>query len=966
MAAMAEPGDPGRPAELDLHGLLELERRSWLRGEPLLVEELLARAPHVAADAEAVLDLIYGEARLRLERGEPSPFENLARRFPGHSAAVRDLAQVHFAVEGQAQLTQAPRILGGKYEVLAELGRGGQAVVYRARDQVLGREVAVKVLESVDFVPGDSSERLLREARALAAVDDPHVVRVHEALQEGSQLLVILELVRGRDLARWLREAGPLPSPWAVEVARQMALALSRLHEHGIVHRDVKPQNILVEARDLASVPWARLSDLGLARQIHPAGAPALTGDQSILGTIDYVAPEQARDPRTAGPPADVFSLGCILFECLAGKLPFTGETPAARLLARMSSAPPIQKALPKAHPMLIAAVESALRLDPSKRATARGLAEALRPFAQARSELEPWLSGAPASIVTYDSIPPAGAGGGDAGETLAWDSVDPDQRSALERLSAIHGSFSLAFGERLLERTLRVEQPRDLLASLLERGLVERCSSSTPDVRLHLPGPVENAARASLEARGLLSETRQVHLELCLALANARRAVDEDMQNIGAAIAWAEKQGNRDAAVELALCRASVALESGRAREGRVLLKRTLRRSALGKAAKLPDDLGLRALIALSGLALAERSWYDAYHHGVLAQGKKDRLETRPWLAAGRVHAALALRHLPELGDAETFARSALEILPWPSDPVLLAAAHEALGRVLFDRSRLEEADEALSTAEDLLRRGPRSEMLCRTLLLRSEIAHVRGSYELAGALADEVHRLAEQERSELLSSHALLQLGAISYDRGCAAEAGELFARALERFQALGCLPGIAVAFNNLASTALAEGHPVKAGGCLEHALAAWAALREPPSTSLELCQARLDIALGRLEAAAGHVDKAVSSAEKAHLRLDRLGAVEVFVELCLSRGELAESCCLLGAADAERERLKMPRGAYCSARLEAAWGQAQASLGSPTALHARSSGRSMSIEEALAIKSRSPAPRNPAGPG
>ena len=221
--------------------------------------------------------------------------------------------------------------LGG-YRIESLLGRGGMGVVYRALDLALDRNVALKLLapelaEDVAF-----RERFHRESRLAAALDHPAIVPIYDAGEVAGQLYIAMRLVEGTDLKRLLAEGGTLEPERAVELLQPIADALDAAHERGLVHRDVKPSNILIDERG-----HSYLADFGLSRRLADAGD--LVGDGMTLGTIDYVSPEQIRGEELDG-RADLYSLGCILYECLAGRPPFAGSDTVV-VFAHLEEDPP-------------------------------------------------------------------------------------------------------------------------------------------------------------------------------------------------------------------------------------------------------------------------------------------------------------------------------------------------------------------------------------------------------------------------------------------------------------------------------------------------------------------------------------------------------------------------------------------------------------------------------------------------
>jgi DNA-binding beta-propeller fold protein YncE len=199
------------------------------------------------------------------------------------------------------------------YRIDALIARGGMGVVYRATQLALERPVALKVIARELAGKEGFRERFLRESRLAARLDHPAVVPVYDAREEDGELIVAMRLVEGGDLRRLIRRQGPLPPARAIMLLGQVADALDAAHEAGIVHRDVKPHNILVEG------DRAYLSDFGLAKAIEGTGDGS---SASVVGTVEYMAPEQWRGERV-GPSADVYSLGCVLYETLTGIAPF-------------------------------------------------------------------------------------------------------------------------------------------------------------------------------------------------------------------------------------------------------------------------------------------------------------------------------------------------------------------------------------------------------------------------------------------------------------------------------------------------------------------------------------------------------------------------------------------------------------------------------------------------------------------
>ena len=229
------------------------------------------------------------------------------------------------------------QILADRYELAALLGRGGMASVYTAQDLVLGRRVAVKVLD-VAHVPDEAVQRFRREARILASLSHPHIVTVFDFGADDATAWLVMELLAGPDLSQWLTRQGVMPVPLLLTLAQQVASALAEAHAAGIVHRDVKPANVM-----LAADGHCKLLDLGIARLVGATDThAAFTQTGMILGSVPFLAPEVISG-RPSGPAADLYGLGGVLFTLLTGRPPFQGDTLTATLAQHLSAsvAPP-------------------------------------------------------------------------------------------------------------------------------------------------------------------------------------------------------------------------------------------------------------------------------------------------------------------------------------------------------------------------------------------------------------------------------------------------------------------------------------------------------------------------------------------------------------------------------------------------------------------------------------------------
>jgi eukaryotic-like serine/threonine-protein kinase len=251
-------------------------------------------------------------------------------------------------------------LLSGRYRLESKLGSGGMSTVYLAEDETLGRAVAVKVLHREISDQPDQLERFRREARAVARLSHPNLVAVIDAGEDGGHPYIVFEYVPGETLKRRIDEQGPLgldeAAAYAIEIGRGLACAHAAL----LVHRDVKPQNVLIDAEGRA-----KITDFGIARSLESSG---LTATGRVLGTTDYVSPEQAMgkqvDART-----DVYSLGVVLYEMITGDVPFHAETQVGVAMKHVNEAlPDVQRRRPETSAALAAAVETATAKDPAER----------------------------------------------------------------------------------------------------------------------------------------------------------------------------------------------------------------------------------------------------------------------------------------------------------------------------------------------------------------------------------------------------------------------------------------------------------------------------------------------------------------------------------------------------------------------------------------------------------------------
>jgi serine/threonine-protein kinase len=271
----------------------------------------------------------------------------------------------------QALAGQAARLTLGPYRLLEPLGHGGAAQVYRARHRFLKRLVAVKVLDSrrnapdgEEISPKELLARFRREAAATSRLDHPGIVHVHDAASAGGTFYLVMELIDGVDLQQLVRDHGPLPADLACAAVRQAALALNSLHEHGLVHRDVKPANLMMVPDGPNAEPCFKLLDFGLACLTERPGSA-----ERLEGTVDYLAPERGADPGAADPRSDLYALGCTLHFLLTGDVVFPGGNWTEKLLRhRLDPPPSVQSLRPDVPAALSEVVARLLAKEPADR----------------------------------------------------------------------------------------------------------------------------------------------------------------------------------------------------------------------------------------------------------------------------------------------------------------------------------------------------------------------------------------------------------------------------------------------------------------------------------------------------------------------------------------------------------------------------------------------------------------------
>ncbi len=398
---------------------------------------------------EALVDRATHLDRLRQSRLLDEEQFRQAEALPGATAGALSDALIDGGLLTPFQAHSLERgeprhLVLGPYHIQDELGRGGMGRVYKALHTVMGRVVALKVIAPERLDSPTALDWFRREVRTLTRLQHPNVVMAFDANEAEGLHFLVMEHVEGSSLDAVVRRQGPLPWAQACEVMRQAALGLQHAHEKGMVHRDVKPANLLLPTRptgELPTDPWLSASDKGPGAAAPPAvkivdfglarlqdGGATLAGGDGFFGTPDYVAPEQCRDVHAADVRSDLYSLGCTFYFALTGRPPFPGETAMDKLLAHLSDdAPSVLELAPEVPPVVAGIVARLMAKDPGDRfQTPAELARALAPLGAPDTTrpqvfvLEPLGAAVGAAEGTRPSTP-APFGGRGRGEEQVW-----------------------------------------------------------------------------------------------------------------------------------------------------------------------------------------------------------------------------------------------------------------------------------------------------------------------------------------------------------------------------------------------------------------------------------------------------------------------------------------------------------------------------------------------------------------
>ncbi len=392
-------------------------------------------------------------------------------------------------------------IIGGRYEIIELLGSGGMANVYRAHDPHLGRDVAIKVLADRYTADPAFVERFRREASAAAQLNHPNIVQVFDRGETDGTYFIVMEYLTGPDLKSLIRTRGALPPLEAIDYAQQILAALAAAHRRDVIHRDIKPQNVM-----LASDGLLKVTDFGIAR----AGAESeMTEAGSVIGTAQYLSPEQAHGGELTS-ASDCYSAGIVLYEMLTGRVPFDGERPVVVAMKQINEPPvPPSTYEPDIPPALEAVVMTALAKRPSERY--RSAEEFSAALSDVRRQLDP------ASTGQHTMILGAAAGEAAAQTALMAASTPPSQPTATAPLAASPATAAArppAKQKRNRTTTIVIALIVVLgIAAVAAVLLVSRSSGSSNQVTVptDIAGQSVSAAEAELTALGLKTATKDV-----------------------------------------------------------------------------------------------------------------------------------------------------------------------------------------------------------------------------------------------------------------------------------------------------------------------------------------------------------------------------------------------------------------------------------------------------------------------
>jgi tetratricopeptide (TPR) repeat protein/serine/threonine protein kinase len=421
---------PPAPSPLRLPALIEMIKidleRQWQRNRRAVVEAYLKFYPELGTAETVPADLLFVEYRVRRQFNAPAELMDFARRFPSRVHELQKLVEENrsapAAVSESSSLQDsddrsdttraderppaAPLPLPekfGRYRILSKLGKGGMGTVYLAEDTQLDhRRVALKVPHFTAEDGPDVLGRFHREARAAAIIDHPNICAVYDVGQiEGTHYLA-MKYIEGKPLSKFIQPGRALPQQQVAALVRKLALAVQEAHNRGVIHRDLKPANIMIDQRGEPII-----MDFGLARRLTKNDV-RLTQSGALVGTPAYMAPEQVdHEGKVQGPGCDIYSLGIILYELVAGELPFRGQLTALLCQILLEEPPPLQKYRVDIDPQLEAICRKALAKQPENRfASMKEMAAALEAYL--RKTIPPPVSTPPRTSPAASQLPRA------------------------------------------------------------------------------------------------------------------------------------------------------------------------------------------------------------------------------------------------------------------------------------------------------------------------------------------------------------------------------------------------------------------------------------------------------------------------------------------------------------------------------------------------------------------------------
>jgi serine/threonine protein kinase/formylglycine-generating enzyme required for sulfatase activity len=397
------PGSSWRLPALAEMVKIDLQRQ-WQHGRQVSLESYLAHFPELGGPADVSAELIQAEYEVRRQFGAPAALEGYIQRFPHQAVALAGLlaqgssSRARGSASGAFMLAATPSDIPeqfGRYRIIRRLGQGGMGSVYLAEDTQLRRRVALKVASFGTQGSLEARQRLLAEARAAATLDHPYLCPVHDVGEIDGRLYLTMAYIEGQSLAE-STGGNSLPERQVAALVGKLALALQEAHAKGVIHRDLKPSNVMIKKTVARREPV--IVDFGLARR-DDGNEAHLTRTGQVMGTLDYMAPEQLRgDPKQIGPACDIYALGVILYELLTGQRPFEGSGLA--VMGQILTQPPYPPST--IHPGLDLRLEAICLKAMAKNAGDRfasmgALAAALTEYLRAQSASVPSPTAAPA-----------------------------------------------------------------------------------------------------------------------------------------------------------------------------------------------------------------------------------------------------------------------------------------------------------------------------------------------------------------------------------------------------------------------------------------------------------------------------------------------------------------------------------------------------------------------------------------